>query len=196
MGMRHRLQTKRGPLGGERIVDWLTFDSNATLFPDADRDNFGEPIGMIDYDLRWHLGDRFSVLSDGQAETFGDGLRTASVGVLLNRPMKGNAYLGVRTFGGIIDSNVINAAVNYRMSPKWIGSAGASFEIGGSGTTSQSLAFTRIGESLNTGLGVNYDESKDNIGVTFLIEPRFLPNSQVTRKTGIEIPPAGAFGLE
>jgi hypothetical protein len=196
MGMRHRLQTKRGPLGGERIIDWITFDSNATFFPDADRDNFGEPIGMIDYDLRWHLGDRFSILSDGAAETFGDALRTASIGVLLNRPMKGNAYLGLRTFGGLIDSNVINAAVNYRMSPKWIGSAGASFEIGGSGNTSQSLAFTRIGESLNAGLGVNYDESKDNVGVSLLIEPRFLPNSQVTRKTGIEVPPAGAFGLE
>jgi hypothetical protein len=196
MGMRHRLQTKRGPMGAERIIDWITFDSNATFFPDDGRDNFGEPIGMLDYDLRWHLGDRFSILSDGQAETFGDGLRTASIGLLLNRPASGNAYLGFRTFGGIIDSNVINATLNYRMTPKWIGSAGASFEIGGSGNTSQSLGFTRIGESLNTGLGFNYDESKDNIGVTFLIEPRFLPNSQVTRKTGIEIPPAGAFGLE
>ena len=33
LGMRHRLQTKRGPLGEERIVDWITFDSNATWFP-------------------------------------------------------------------------------------------------------------------------------------------------------------------
>ena len=36
MGMRHRLQTKRGPLGEERIIDWLTFDSNATWFPDGE----------------------------------------------------------------------------------------------------------------------------------------------------------------
>ncbi|MCI0334783.1 MAG: hypothetical protein L0228_16335 [Planctomycetes bacterium] len=41
-----------------------------------------------------------------------------------------------------------------------------------------------------------YDQSKDNIGVSFLIEPRFLPKLNATRKTGIEIPPAGAFGLE
>jgi hypothetical protein len=153
-------------------------------------------LGLLDYDLRWHLGDRFSILSDGYAETFGDGLRTASLGVLLNRPMKGNAYLGVRTFGGIIDSNVVNATVNYRISPKWIGSAGASFEIGGSGNISQSLAFSRIGESLIGTLGASYDESKDNVGVSFLLEPRFLPNLSVTRKTGIEVPPAGAFGLE
>ena len=102
MGMRHRLQTKRGPLGDERIIDWLTFDSNATWFPDDDRDNFGADFGLIDYDLRWHLGDRFSILSDGYADTFGDGLRTASIGVLLNRPTRGNAYLGFRTIGGLI----------------------------------------------------------------------------------------------
>jgi hypothetical protein len=151
---------------------------------------------MIDYDLRWHLGDRFSILSDGNAETFGDGLRTASIGVLMNRPMRGNAYLGFRTFGGIIDSNVINTTLNYWISPKWIASAGASFEVGGSGNNSQNIAFTRIGESLNVGIGANYDQSKDNVGFSFLIEPRILPNSQLTRRTGIEVPPAGAFFLE
>ena len=136
------------------------------------------------------------ILSDGNAETFGNGLRTASIGVLLNRPTRGNAYLGFRTFGGLIDSNVINGTLNYYISPKWIGSAGASFEVGGSGNNSQNLAFTRIGESLNVGLGANYDQSKDNIGVSFLIEPRILPNSQLTRRTGIEVPPAGAYFLE
>jgi hypothetical protein len=196
MGMRHRLQTKRGPFEAPRIIDWLTFDSNATIFPLEDRDNNGAVFGMLDYDLRWHLGDRFSILSDGAAETFGDGLRTASLGVLLNRPLRGNAYLGVRTFGGIIDSNVVNTAINYRMSHKWIGSAGASFEIGGSGNTSQNIAFTRIGESLIASVGANYDESKDNVGFTFLLEPRFLPKLNTTSRTGIEIPPAGAFGLE
>lgn len=45
-------------------------------------------------------------------------------------------------------------------------------------------------------LGASFDESKDNVGVSFLLEPRFLPNLSVTRKTGIEVPPAGAFGLE
>ena len=125
MGMRHRLQTKRGPLGHEHIIDWVTFDTNAVWFPDANRDNAGAEFGLIDYDLKWHIGDRFSILSDGYADTFGDGLRTVSIGMLLNRPTSGNAYLGFRTMGGIIESNIIMAALNYRMTPKWIGSAGA-----------------------------------------------------------------------
>ena len=82
------------------------------------------------------------------------------------------------------------------MSPKWIGSASASIDFGDSGNIGQSFAFSRIGESLIATLGGNFDESKDNVGVSFLVEPRFLPTLNVTRRTGINIPPVGAYGLE
>ncbi len=196
LGMHHRLQTKRGPAGQQRIVDWLTFNSNVTWFPMENRDNYGQDFGLLDYDLRWYLGDRFTVLSDGAADFFGDGLRTMSLGVLLNRPSRGNAYVGVRTFDGVISSNLLVANVNYRMSPKWIASARSSIDITGTSNTSQSLAVSRIGESLITTVGAHIDESKGDVGVSFLVEPRFLPSLSVTRKTGIEIPPAGAYGLE
>jgi hypothetical protein len=195
-GMRHRLQTKRGPLGEERIVDWLTFQTNSTWFPLDERDNFGAPTGLIDYDLRWHLGDRFSILSDGAADTFGEGLRTASIGMLLNRPARGNAYVGFRAIDGPFEAHVLSTTLNYRMSQKWIGSASAAFDFGITGNIGQSISFTRIGESLIATLGANVDESKDNFGVSFLVEPRFLPTLSVTRRTGIEIPPVGAYGLE
>jgi hypothetical protein len=196
LGMRNRLQTKRGPVDDLRIIDWLTFDTHATLFPDDDRDNAGEVLGMLDYDLRWNLGDRFSILSDGYADTFGDALQTASIGMLINRPMRGNFYLGFRTLNGTIDAQVLTAAVNYRMSPKWIASASAAVDFGPTGNIGQTLGFTRIGESLNTFVGMNVDESKGSVGASFLIEPRFIPNLNIARKTGIEVPPAGAFGLE
>ena len=196
MGMHHRLQTKHGAPGEERIVDWVTFDSNATWFPNADRDNAGAEVGLLDYDFRWYLGDRFSILSDGYADTFGDGLKTASIGVLLNRPARGNAYLGFRAATGLFEADVVTAAVNYRMSEKWIGSASSSVDFGPTGNIGQAFAFTRIGESLLTTVGANVDASKGTVGATFLIEPRFLPKLNTTRKTGIEIPPAGAYGLE
>jgi hypothetical protein len=196
MGMRHRLQTKRGPIGAQHIVDWLTFDSNATWFPRDNRDNFGADIGLVDYDLRWHLGDRFTVLSDGAADFFGDALHTASIGVLLNRPARGNAYLGFRTIDGPIQADVLTATLNYRMSPKWVGSASTSVDFADAGNIGQAFAFSRIGESLVATVGAHFDASKDNLGLNFLVEPRFLPTLSVTRKTGIEIPPVGALGLE
>lgn len=195
-GMRHRWQTKRGAPGREHIVDWLTVDSNLTWFPDQNRDNFGQDFGLFDYDVRWHLGDRFTIISDGAADFFGGGLRTISGGVLLNRPSRGNAYLGVRSIEGPLSSNVLLASYNYRLSPKWISSASIAYDFSDAGNIGQTFSMTRIGESLLVSLGFNVDEAKDNVGVKFMVEPRFLPKLALTRRTGIEVPPAGAFGLE
>lgn len=195
-GMRHRWQTKRGTPGREHIVDWLTIDSNLTWFPDQDRDNFGDNFGLFDYDLRWHLGDRFTIVSDGAADFFGQGLRMVSGGVLLNRPSRGNAYLGVRSISGPLTSNVLLASYNYRLSPKWISSASVAIDFSDAGNIGQSFSMTRIGESLNVGVGFNVDEAKDNVGFKFFVEPRVLSRLGLTRRTGIEVPPAGAYRLE
>jgi hypothetical protein len=196
VGMHHRLQTKRGAPGEQRIVDWVTFDTNITWFPDPNRDDFGSDFGLADYDFRWHIGDRVALLSDGAADFFGEGLKTASLGMLLNRPTVGNAYVGFRTMDGPFHANVLLGSVNYRMSPKWIGSTSASIDLADTGNISNSFGVSRIGESLIATVGANYDQSKGDFGVSFLVEPRFLPNLSVTRKTGIEVPPAGSSGLE
>lgn len=196
LGMHHRLQTKRGGIGDQHIVDYVLFDADATVFPDADRDNAGQAVGLLNYDFQWFLGDRFSILSDGYADTFGDALKTASVGLLINRPRMGNFYLGFRTATGLFESDVVTATVNYRMTPKWIGSVSSSVDFGPTGNIGQWVGFTRIGESLVTTVGANVDASKGTVGAHFLIEPRFMPNLNITRKTGIEIAPAGAYGLE
>jgi hypothetical protein len=88
------------------------------------------------------------------------------------------------------------SSFSYRMSEKWILSTGASFDFENTGNIGQTLNVTRIGESFNMTVGANVDASKDNIGFSFLLEPRFLPNSRLARNTGIDVPPAGAFGLE
>jgi hypothetical protein len=196
MGMRNRWQTKRGPAGNQHIVDWLTIDTNATYFPEADRDNFGSELGLLDYDLRWHLGDRLTIVSDGAADVFGSGLRTIAGGVLINRPTRGNAFVGVRSINGPVTSNVLLGSYSYRLSEKWILSSSAAFDFDDAGSIGQTFSVTRVGESLLVTMGVNVDDAKDNVGVRFLVEPRFLPNLRLTKMTGIDVPPAGALGLE
>lgn len=196
VGMRHRLQTKRGAPGNQHVVDWLTFDANASLFPE-DEQNFGETLGLMDYDLAWHLGDRFTFLSDGFADLFADGLQTWSAGVALNRPSRGNAYIGYRSIRGPFNADLLSFRFNYRLGPKWVGSYTSVLDFGNDGSNGQTFALSRIGESLLFTLGFNVDDGKDdNVGISFLLEPRFLPRSALTKRTGIDIPPAGAYGLE
>jgi hypothetical protein len=195
VGIRQRWQTKRGVPGQERIVDWITFDVEGAFFPEKDRDNFGEALGLFNYDFRWHVGDRFTVLSDGFADFFRDGLRTVAIGGLLTRPQRGNVYLGFRSIEGPFSSNLINAAVNYRMSEKWIVNAGGSIDLGSTGNIGESVSVTRIGESVLLRIGMHVDHSRDNVGVAFAIEPRFQ-SGRLSNVGGVPIPPVGAYGLE
>lgn len=190
-----RWQTKRGLPGKEHIVDWMVLHAQMVLFPDSD-DNHGQHAGLFDYDYRWHVGDRFTVLSDGYFDFFSKGLRTASIGGVVSRPDTGRFYLGYRMIDGPISSHIVNAALSYRMSQKWIGILGSSFDLGDSGNIGQSLSMVRIGESLLIRVGVNYDESRDNFGVHLSVEPRFLANSRIARRTGVDIRPSGAYGFE
>jgi hypothetical protein len=196
IGLRQRWQTKRGLPGQERIIDWIVFDVEGVFFAEPDRDNFGQQLGLADYVFRWHLGDRLTLLSDGFADFFGDGLRTFTVGSVIRRPERGNLYLGYRSIEGPISSNILSGSVAYRMSEKWILTAGAAIDLSETGNIGQSFALTRIGESMLARVGFHVDESRGNVGVNLAIEPRFLPRNRLGRVGGVQIPPAGAYGLE
>lgn len=196
LGVKQRWQTKRGLAGQERIIDWIVLDVDAVVFPNADRDNFGQSLGLIDYDFQWHVGDRLTFLSDGFFDLFDQGLKQVTVGALLSRPEAGNVYIGLRSTEGPISSNVLAASTSYRMSEKWIATAGATVDFSKAGNLGQNVSFTRVGESFLIKVGFNYDASRDNFGVNFGIEPRFLPSSRLGRVGGVQIPPAGALGLE
>ncbi len=194
--LRQRWQTRRGAPGNERTVDWIVFDMGGTFFPKSDRDNFGEVAGLLKYDFRWHLGDRFSILSDGFADTYTDGLRSVSLGGVLSRPDRGRLYVGFRAIDGPITSNVINASLTYRMSEKWMANLGSSVDLADTGNIGQSVSIVRIGESMLLKVGFYVDSGRDNVGIDFSIEPRFLPSSRLDRVAGVKIPPVGAEGLE
>ncbi|MEQ1903695.1 MAG: organic solvent tolerance protein OstA [Pirellulaceae bacterium] len=195
-GANQRWQTKRGMPGQERIIDWITFNTHVTLFPMADRDNFGQDWGVFNYNFRWYLGDRLSLVSDGYADFFSQGLRTASVGFHLGRPENGSLYLGFRSIEGPISSNIINASVDYRMSDKWGVRANTSVDFGETGTIGNAVNLIYIGESFLWRVGANADLSRDNVGIQFGVEPRFLNRPRIFRPGNVAIGPAGSRWLE
>ncbi len=196
LGARNRWQTKRGLPGRENVIDWVSFDSGVTIFPKADRDNFGEVAGLLNYDFRWFVGDRLSIVSDGFADFFSQGLKTVSVGADIHRPGIGDVYLGVRSIEGPISSNVLSARLNYRMSDKWGIQALSAYDFGSTGNIGQRVAAIYIGESFLFRFGVNFDVSRDNLGFIFGLEPRFLVRPQLFRPGGLALGPPSADFLE
>ncbi len=194
VGLNQRWQTKRGLPGRERIVDLFQFDVNLLLFPKSDRDNFGESMGPATYDMKFNIGDRVTLLSDGYFDFFENGLRSISAGFRTSRPGLGDAYIGLLSLEGPISSTVLRSTLDYRMNEKWIVTAGATYDFGVIGNVGQTLGLTRIGESLLLRLAVNVDPGRNNTSVGFLIEPRFWPSSRRGRLGGQLIPPPGVEG--
>ncbi len=196
LGVEQRWQTKRGRPGARRIIDWIVFDSHINLFPKEGRDNFGNTAGLLDYNFRWHVGDRLTLTSDGLFDFFHEGQQLMTFGAFLLRPPRGSLYLGLRLLEGPISHQVLNMSYSYHMSPKWVSTFGMSVDLGRQGNIGQNFSIARIGESLIVSAGFNVDAARDNVGVNFSIEPRFLPSSRLTRIGGVRIEPAGARGLE
>ncbi|MFM7207277.1 MAG: hypothetical protein ACKO4T_11490 [Planctomycetaceae bacterium] len=191
---RQRWQTKRGPAGNRRIIDWITFDVDGELFPVTGQ-NFGQTMGLWQYDFRWHVGDRTTILSTADVDFFSGGQQLYTVGAMLSRTPRGSLYIGFNEFGGPISASVLVGSYTYRMSPKWASSFGSALNLRGM-NIGQNFQLTRIGESFLMTFGFNVDYSRNNVGVTFNLEPRFLSRTQFASRSGIDLPMAGAYGLE
>ncbi len=194
LAARQRWQTKRGPIGNRRIIDWITLDIDGELFPTTSQ-NFGQLMGLWQYDFRWHVGDRTTLLSTADVDFFTGGQQLYTVGALLNRTPRGSFYLGFNEFGGPIQASVLTGSYTYRMSPKWASSFGTALNLKGM-NIGQNFQLVRIGESFLMTFGFNVDYSRNNVGVSFNLEPRFLSRTQFASRSGIDIPVAGAYGLE
>ncbi|MFO0924276.1 MAG: organic solvent tolerance protein OstA [Pirellulales bacterium] len=196
LGINQRWQTKRGRPGRERIADVVEFDTGLVVFPKADRDNFGKEVGGMQYDFRYHIGDRVTLLSDGYFDIFDNGMKMVSVGTMFSRPGRGEIYSGLTSIEGPIHTLVATTTINYRLTEKWITTAGTAFDLGEVGNVGQSISMTRIGESFLFRLGASVDSGRDNVSFQFNLEPRFLSSRRLGAVGGQLIPPAGLYGLE
>jgi len=195
-GIHQRWQTKRGVPGRERIADVVEFDVDAIFFAKPDRDNFGQNVGGINFDFRYHIGDRVTILSDGYYDLFDSGLKATTLGSILSRPGRGDVYFGVTSLEGPVSSLLLTASINYRLNEKWTAVGGTSVDLGKTGNIGQSLALTRIGESFLIQVGANVDSGRNNFAYNSRIEPRFFQSRGLGVVGGQVIPPAGLYGFE
>jgi hypothetical protein len=198
LGAKQRWQTKRGPANNPHIIDWITLDTDISLYPDPTRDNDGCVAGLANYDFRWHVGDRVTLVSDAMFDFFDQGQKIVSVGGFLTRPPRGSLYMGFYVIEGPtnLNSQVLTLSYSYWMSPKWISSLGTSIDFGKAGNIGQNFSITRVGEAFLVTAGLNVDESRNSVGAVFMVEPRFGPKTRVGNMIGTQIPPSGAEGIE
>jgi hypothetical protein len=190
---RQRLQTKRGFPGQEHIVDWMVLDTSVSVFPAANRDNFGKPFSFAEYDYVWNIGDRTTLTSSGFYDPFEHGPREFTFGAYLNRPDRTNFFLGYRQLDPI-ESKAVTASVTYVFSPKYAATASSTYDFGTSQALANSLVFTRLGTDLNVSLGVTYNALQNNFGVLFTILPNLIPPNRAAGGLQSVSGPGGLLG--
>ena len=193
LGVHQRLQTKRGPVGRRRIVDYMTLDASTTYFPDAARDNFGASWGQTQYNYQWYIGDRTSIVSSGWFEFWKlvgsnplnnnmvhgynpNGLNIITTGISLTRPPRSNIYMGYSIIDtGPIRTSALNTSLSYWLSPKWYGTFAASYDFGDAVLLGTVFSFTRIGADYLTTIGLSVDPQRMSYQFAFQLTPRGTP---------------------
>jgi hypothetical protein len=173
-GWRHRLQTKSGPIQNQRMKDWMTLELEASLFPNAARDNFGQNLGLIGGRYNWFIGERTQIIAAGQTDLFEDAATIWNVGMLSQRSSRGSVYVGIRGIEGTsLKTQILTASMSYNLSSKWIATASTAYDLGERQNRGQSLTLTRVGADFLIHFGTVVDPNRDNFGVAVSIEPRF-----------------------
>ena len=194
LGIHQRLQTKRGPEGRRRIIDYMTLDLDTTYFPNATRDNFGKPFGQNMYNWQWFVGDRTSFTSYGWFEFFditGNpiyktntnrnnnpfGLNMITTGFSLSRPPRGSVFLGYSIINtGPINTSAPTTTASYWLSPKWYGTTSLMYDFGNRILLAASGSLTRIGADYLSSVGLTVDPQRQSYMFTFQVSPRISPN--------------------
>ncbi len=197
LGVHQRLQTKRGPIGQRRIVDYMTLDATTTYFPAASRDNFGVPWGQAMYNWQWFVGDRTSIISTGWFDFWKlqgsqplsnnlvqgynpNGLTIVTTGVSLSRPPRTNYFLGYSIIDtGPIHTSALNASISYWLSPKWYATYSTSYDFGDAILLASMFSFTRIGADYLTTLGLSVDPQRGSYMAAIQITPRMGGGTRV-----------------
>jgi hypothetical protein len=169
-----RWQTKRGYPGAQHVIDWMVLDLSASYFPNSQRDNFGKPWGMLEYDYLWNVGDRTAITSSGWYEPASGGPRYFDIGAFFNRPDRTNFSLVFR-YTDPLESRVLTGAVTYIFSPKYSMTFASSYDFGLNQSQANSLVFSRVGTDLQVNVGFTYNALQNNFGFTFEIFPNLVP---------------------
>ncbi|HKA06817.1 MAG TPA: hypothetical protein VKD71_06130 [Gemmataceae bacterium] len=186
---RQRWQTKRGYPGLEHTVDWLTLDLSASVFPAADRDNFGNSLAFLEWSMVWNVGDRDGLYSNGWVDPFDFGARYWEVGTFFTRDDRTLFAISYRHTDPLA-SRVVSVSATYVFSPKYAMTAITAYDLGYSSAFSNTLLLTRVGTDLQVTLGFTYNSLINTFGVTFNV----VPNLLASQATPVPLRGPGATG--
>ncbi len=173
LGIDQRLQTKRGFPGAQHTVDWMTLNVATSVFPDKDRDNYGQSAAFYEYNFLWNVGDRTSVSSAGWYDPIANGVRYVNAAVNFTRPDGTNFYFSYR-YADPIESRAVTAIVTYNINKKYAVNVLSTYDFGLNRALTNQVSLSRTGADVTLLFGVSYNALQNNFGLQFALVPNLL----------------------
>ncbi len=198
LGVRQRLQTKRGLGDNRRTVDVVTLDAELGLFNDADGDvrtngfaSFSRPENSLAHNhlsssFIWRMNDRTALVSEFNYDINDGEVDILNVSIAVERSPRFSYLLGYR-FIEETNSNLLGFDMNYRMTEKHSLAIRELFDLARGQTMDFTVALIRKFPRWFGAVSFALDESEDDFGVSLSIWPEGLPQATLGSKrfTGV-----------
>jgi LPS transport system D len=189
--LRNRLQTFWETNGQRQVVNFVDLDLEWRLFPQADRDNFGETFGNLDVDFLWRLSPRLLYVLDFEYSFRLDTMEifNTTIGWEANQ----NLFLGLGYRRYVDVNDVVLGIARWRVDERLglIATSGYDFQEGAS--QDHRIAVQRIGEDWVFEVELDYD-NRGGIGFGISFTPRALFDPRVRFGSIRNEPRFGTFG--
>ncbi len=192
IGVSQRLQTKRGPVGAEEIVDWMRlnvnlgmFNNTYTEYPADGRPNTYRPeysIGRshLNVDYTWQISDSTVFMADTNYDFDNNDFGRFNAGFAVSRDPRLRYYLGVRHITDL-NSTVGTFGVNYKINEKYSLSFWEQYDLDyeGGQNTGTSMTLIRKFPRWYGAFTFTYDAANDGLTMMFTFWPEGIPEVRV-----------------
>ncbi|GMU20984.1 MAG: hypothetical protein AMXMBFR13_10800 [Phycisphaerae bacterium] len=190
LALRQAWQTKRGPPGATRIVDWMIFDIELNLFGDTPRHEL--PIGRF-YDSRpensiarnhvrtdfiYRISDTTAILSESNWDLTDGSMDLFNLSYAVERTPRFSYFVGYRRIGDT-ESNLLGAGMNYELNVKHRLALRGYYDLDRGEMETFDVTVIRKWPRWYTAVTFGLNNIEEDIGLSFSIWPEGAPTAVI-----------------
>jgi len=198
LGVRQRWQTKRGPVGQRRTVDWITLDTELGVFNDSpgvdvtngfvsySRPEESVARNYLNTELLWRINDSTALSGEVNYDLNDSELDVFNIAVAVDRTPRFSYLVGYRYIDEI-SSSLMGIGMDYKIDEKHRFAVREEFDLQRGDTLGFSIGYIRKFPRWYVSVVFEIDEAEDVTGVSFSVWPEGLPRATLgaRRFTGL-----------
>ncbi len=201
IALRQRLQTKRGPQGKQRTVDWMRFDISVGYFQNpqpglpadgrlfASRPEYSLQRSFWNMEYTWNISDSMALLADMNYDLGNGRCERINVGLAVSRSPRLSYYAGIRYIQPM-DSTIGTVGFSYKINKKYMIHGREQYDFTYRDGINLSTQFSIIRKFPRWYAGVTFkfdsrQQGEDEYTILLALWPEGIPEARLGVDTGM-----------